>query len=75
MSAARDLLNQALALDPQQRAEIAEELLDSLEPPGAWTEAEGMAEIERRARRVLANGPRGATWPEVRAQIEQELKV
>ena len=75
MSAVRDLLDQALALDPQQRAQMAAALLDSLEPPDAWTEAEGMAEIERRARRVLENGPRGATWPEVRAQIEHELKI
>jgi hypothetical protein len=59
------------------RAAIARdaELLDSLEPPNTWTEAERMAEIERRARRVLENGPRGATWPELRVQIEHELKV
>jgi putative addiction module component (TIGR02574 family) len=74
MSAARDLLKQALALDPEDRAEIAQELLDSLAPPQAWAEGEGTAELERRARRVVEQGSRGAPWPEVRAAIERELK-
>ena len=73
MSAARDLLQRALALTPQERAEIARELLDSLAPPGIWTETEGVAEIERRAKRVLKQGPSGETWPEVRAEIERDL--
>jgi len=74
VSAARDLLKQALELAPPERAEIARELLESLGPPLAWTEAEGVAEIERRAKRVLAEGSRGASWAEVREEIERELK-
>ena len=75
MSAARDLLKLALALEPAERAEMARELLDSLGPTPPWTQAEGAAEIERRAKRVLSDGAQGATWSEVRAEIERDLKT
>jgi putative addiction module component (TIGR02574 family) len=74
VTAARDLLKQALSLPPEERAEIACELLDSLGPPDVWTEEEGSAEIERRARRVVDEGPSGEPWSKVRADIERELK-
>jgi putative addiction module component (TIGR02574 family) len=70
---AMTLLEQALVLDPQQRAHLAHALLDSLDPPGGLDEAEGKVEIDRRVRRVLEEGSRGAPWAEVRAQIERDL--
>ena len=60
----------ARALPPQERADVAAELLASLdEPPAedlaavqvAWAE-----EIERRARRVLTGESAGEPWDEVR---------
>jgi putative addiction module component (TIGR02574 family) len=68
------LLEQALALDSDERARLAHALLESLDPPGERSEAEWKAEIERRARRVLTEGSRGAPWAEVRAEIERDLK-
>jgi putative addiction module component (TIGR02574 family) len=67
------LLEQALALDPQERSRFAHALLDSLDPPGGFDEAEGKAEIARRVKRVIEEGSRGAPWSEVRAQIERDL--
>ena len=71
--AATALLEQVLALDPRERAELARELLDSLGPALAWSESEGKAELLRRARRVAARGASDETWATVRAEIEPEL--
>jgi putative addiction module component (TIGR02574 family) len=69
------LLEQALALDPPERARLACALLDSLDPPGGEaSEAEERAEITRRVKRILDDGSRGAPWSEVRAQIERDLR-
>jgi putative addiction module component (TIGR02574 family) len=67
------LEQEALALDPHGRARLARMLLDSLEPPGFETEADELAEIERRAQRLETEGSRGASWSEVRAEIERGL--
>ena len=73
-STAQQLLEQALALDPRDRAELTMGLLDSFGPPGVWEEAEGTAELERRARRVVEQGAQGEIWAAVRVDIERELK-
>jgi putative addiction module component (TIGR02574 family) len=70
------LLEEALRLPPDQRAELAGDLLATLEPdtPGEQrTEAEWIAEIERRARAALAGSP-GVSWAEARAQIQNRLR-
>jgi len=55
--------------------EQAHELgLNEPTPPDARSEADWKVELERRARRVLEEGSRGAPWAEVRAEIERELK-
>lgn len=70
----RKLLNEALKLTPEERADVAAELLASLDEPadedveGAWAE-----EIERRARRVLAGESTGVDWAEARARISNIL--
>jgi putative addiction module component (TIGR02574 family) len=68
------LLSVALRLPVDERAELAAELLASLDgDPGADVEAAWVQEIERRARRVLEHGSRGRTWDEVRAELRSTL--
>jgi putative addiction module component (TIGR02574 family) len=71
------VLQEALRLTPRERADVAAELLESLEAERldrqedverAWAE-----EIERRARRVLAGESTGAPWDEVRRRLEERL--
>ncbi|MBY0493563.1 MAG: addiction module protein [Cyanobacteria bacterium] len=67
---ARSILRAALALPHKQRAHVATELLESLNPPVFEDEEkarrEWLAEIERRARRALAEPSAGQTWEQVR---------
>jgi putative addiction module component (TIGR02574 family) len=69
---AQELLRQALVLSVEQRAEIAAELLASLDEKAddpAEVEAAWAAEIERRARRVLSGESTGERWDEIRRRI------
>ena len=71
---ASDVLREALGLLPEERAELAAELLASLDGPAdvdadaAWRE-----EIERRARRVLSGESAGIDRDEARARIARRL--
>ena len=60
-----------------ERADVAAELLASLDEAAATTAAEvEMAwahEIERRARRVMVGGSLGEPWGEARARAVQRL--
>jgi hypothetical protein len=69
------VLREALELSAEERADVAAELLASLDEPldespehieKAWA-----LEIERRARRVLAGESTGTDWAVVRAQVEK----
>ena len=71
------LLQEALKLSRRERADVAAELLASLddeltespqELEKAWA-----AEIERRARRVLAGESKGVPWDEVKERVERRL--
>jgi putative addiction module component (TIGR02574 family) len=71
------LLQEALRLPRRERADVAAELLASLdddltddpqELEKAWA-----AEIERRARRVLAGESSGTPWEQVKQRIERRL--
>jgi putative addiction module component (TIGR02574 family) len=76
-SRAQELLREALALPVDERADVAAELLASLDDGSedpAEVEAAWAAEIERRARRVLAGGPAGASWHDVRTRAESDLR-
>ena len=70
---AQTLLREALTLPPNERADVAAELLASLDDPAtedqAAVQAAWATEIERRARRVLA----GESWKDVRDRIAQRL--
>ncbi len=76
-SEAEDLLQQALALPPGERAGVAAVLLSSLDPEGdddpqaaedAWA-----AELEARARRVISGESAGLPWETVRDELAARL--
>jgi putative addiction module component (TIGR02574 family) len=77
-SRAQELLREALTLPTDERADVAAELLASLDEAGAedpaQVEAAWAAEIERRARRVMAGESQGIPWEDVRARVEAELR-
>ncbi len=71
---AQKLLGEALDLTDEERAEVALELVASLDGPrDADAEDAWVAEIERRARRVLADPDGGEDWSAARAEIESKL--
>jgi len=76
-SRAQDVLRKALALPLDERADVAAELLASLDDAAierpADVEAAWLGEIERRARRALADEQGGVPWAEVRRRAEAEL--
>ncbi|HEV3164945.1 MAG TPA: addiction module protein [Isosphaeraceae bacterium] len=71
------LLQELLKLPVEERADVAAELLASLESlPAAGAdeiERECGAEIERRARRVLAGESAGVPWEKVERNIRSRL--
>ncbi|HEV3074922.1 MAG TPA: addiction module protein [Thermoanaerobaculia bacterium] len=71
------LLQEVLKLPAEERADVAAELLASLESvPAAEAEEierEWGAEIERRARRVLAGESPGVSWEEVKRSVRSRL--
>jgi putative addiction module component (TIGR02574 family) len=66
-----------LSLPIEERADVAAELLASLDeaPPedAAQVEAEWAREIERRARRVMSGESAGEPWGDVRARVVDRL--
>ena len=77
MRNSRAVLAEALKLPTSERADVASELLASLEPSADTSlkevERAWGAEIERRARRVLAGESRGRPWSELRSALEDSL--
>lgn len=71
----QQLLKDALQLPDQQRAELVLELLDSLPavvPEQARTDAQWVAEIERRASAAQA-GAAGVSWDDTRKHVTDRL--
>lgn len=77
-SRAQELLREALTLPVAERADVAAELLASLDDAEAENPAEveaaWVAEIERRARRVMSGESAGVPWEDVRRRAEAELR-
>jgi len=70
----KKLLHEALELPIEERAELAAELIASLDGPAdADVEAAWAAEIERRAARALSGESQGTAWEEVRDRIKREI--
>jgi len=73
---AQELIREALALYPNERADVAAELLASLDEPAddiAEVEKAWAIEIERRARRVLSDESVGEPWESVRDRVARRL--
>ena len=71
---AETVLARALRLDPDDRAQLAAELIASLDGPAdPDVEAEWAAEIDRRVAAVDAGAMSLSPWPEVKQRIEREL--
>jgi putative addiction module component (TIGR02574 family) len=73
MSALKDIEQVVLALPIEQRVQLAESLLDSLPSAGKeWSEAEVLAEVERRERQIQSGEaqaiPEGQFWEKVEAR-------
>ncbi len=67
---ARKLLHDAMELPPIERAELAADLLASLDgEPEADVEAAWAHEIERRAKEALENPEDDLSWESVRAEL------
>src|SRR5262249_23400612 len=72
---AQRVRGQALDRTAEERAEVALELVASLDGPrDADAEEAWVAEIERRARRVLSDPDGGEDWSVARAEIESKLR-
>jgi len=74
---AQELLREALTLPVHERADVAAQLLASLDEPAttdaAAVEAAWAHEIERRARRVMAGESVGEPWEDVRTRVARRL--
>lgn len=70
---AAELLKAAMELPPDERGELAERLLDTLDPPGsdidAMTDEEFAAELDRRAAEMRADPSAGVPWEEVKRKL------
>ena len=73
----QELLREALALPPEERADVASELFASLDEAPAEdpvaVQATWANEIENRARRVLAGESAGEPWADVRSRVARRL--
>lgn len=68
------VLDEAMDLSEAERAEVALELVASLDGPAdADAQNSWVAEIERRAARVLADPGGGQDWASAKAEIESKL--
>ncbi len=71
------ILREALALQDAERADLAAQLIASLDPPAVGdpvtVEKAWGAELERRATRVLAGDPT-EDWEAVRDRVADHLK-
>jgi putative addiction module component (TIGR02574 family) len=71
---ATDVLADALRLEPDARAEVAAELLASLDGPAEPdAEAAWDAEIKRRIEAIEAGTIRLEPWAEVKRRIERDV--
>jgi hypothetical protein len=72
---AQKILDEALDLSDEERAEVALGLVASLAgASAAGTDAAWVAEISRRARRVHADPEGGQDWRVARAEIESKAR-
>lgn len=72
---AKEIIEEALKLDPGERAQVAHELLDSLDGgANGGLDADWIGELERRARDIEEGRTDLVSWPEGRQEIEDGLR-
>jgi hypothetical protein len=72
---AQKVLGEAMDLSDAERAEVALELVASLDGPAdADAQDAWVVEIERRAARVLADPSGGQDWASAKTEIESEIE-
>lgn len=67
--AMEEVARQALALDEQERAEVAARLLDSLEQSDEAEDDVWAAELERRAAELESGAVQGVAWEDLRERL------
>ncbi len=74
-TAAKDIIEAALKLEPIERAQVAHELLESLSgDANGGLDSEWIAELNRRARDIEEGRADFVSWPEARQEIEASLR-
>ena len=75
MSAIKEIEKTVLGLPVKQRVRLTESLLDSLPPLGeVWSEAEELAEVERREREIESGKVQPVSETEFWKRIEARRK-
>ena len=75
MSAIKEIEKTVLALPVEQRVVLAESLLDSLPPAdAAWSEAEELAEVDRRERELASGQVQPLAETEFWERVESRRK-
>jgi len=64
-----DVFSKAMKLDPDERVELAERLLDSLRPANAGVQEAWQAEIRKRIQELDSGAVEPVAWQEARARI------
>lgn len=73
--AAEVLLDQVKTLSAEERAMVAEQLLETLDPESEVdVEAAWAAEVERRAEEAAADRSVLVDWADVKTQVERDLR-
>jgi putative addiction module component (TIGR02574 family) len=71
-STVKEVVEKALKLDDNGRAEVVEVLMRSLDVGGIEEEADFVAELDRRAAEMEAGTVRGIPWEELWAELQRE---
>ena len=72
--AKQEIFDEALKLSPEARAELAHELLVSLDTEETDSDSEWVHEIERRAREVLDGTAQTVPLDQVCARVSERLR-
>ena len=68
-----EILDEIRKLAPEERAQLMEELWDSVEEDDFFLTDEQAAEIERRAAELEADPSIGIPWEEIRADLRKRF--
>ena len=71
MTLTQTIVSQALSLSPNERADIANVLLQSLEAPQDY-ESEWMDLVEKRHQEIQSGKVKPITWDEMKSKIRQK---